>query len=108
MQRMRHWLTGGRSVHDWLRRDTRHALRALRRAPGFTATVMLTLGLGVGANAAMFGVIDRLMFSPFPYLRDPAAVRRVYLQTSAPNGAVRTSWTYSYARYLDLRAATTS
>jgi hypothetical protein len=36
-------------------------LRGLRRAPGFTATVILTLGLGIGANTAMFDVVDRLM-----------------------------------------------
>src|ERR1044072_334577 len=67
----------------WLDRflkDLRYALRGLRRSPGFTATVVLTLGLGIGANAAMFGVIDRLMFRPFPYLRDPGRVHRVYLQ----------------------------
>src|ERR1043165_6206401 len=65
---------------DHFLKDLRYALRGLRRSPGFTATVVLTLGLGIGANAAMFGVIDRLMFRPFPYLRDPARVHRVYLQ----------------------------
>src|SRR6185436_19441670 len=67
---------------DHLQQDVRYALRGLRRSPGFTTTVVLTLGLGIGANAAMFGVIDRLMFRPFPYLRDPAQVNRVYLQTT--------------------------
>ena len=65
--------------------------------------MILTLGLGIGANAAMFGVIDRLMFRPFPYLRDPAAVNRVYLQTTA-RGRVNTRSTFPYPRYLDLRA----
>src|SRR5688500_1676833 len=58
--------------------DLRYAFRGLRRSPGFTATVILTLGLGIGANAAMFGVIDRLMFRPFPYLRGAGTVHRVY------------------------------
>jgi len=62
--------------------DVRYALRGLRRAPGFTAVVVLTLGLGIGANAAMFGAIDRLMFRPFPYLSDPARVHRVYLRAA--------------------------
>ena len=87
--------------------DLRYAFRGLRRSPGFTATVILTLGLGIGANAAMFGVIDRLMFRPFPYLRDPASVHRVYLQTTS-RGKVFTNVTIPYTRYLDLKRATSS
>ena len=92
---------------DHLRQDLRYALRGLRRAPVFTLAVVLTLGLGLGANAAMFGVIDQLMFRPFPYLRDPARVDRVYLRM--PGRArflVREAFPYS--RYLDLRNWTTS
>lgn len=81
--------------------DLRYAFRGLRRSPGFTATVVLTLGLGIGANAAMFGVIDRLMFRPFPYLRDPGTVHRVYLQ-STYRGRTGTNFTIPYTRYRDL------
>ena len=81
--------------------DVRYALRGLRRTPGFAATVIVTLALGIGANAAMFGVIDRLMFRPFPYLRDPSAVNRVYLQTTY-RGRASTAATFPYRRFLDL------
>ena len=88
----------------WLDRvlqDVRHAVRGLKRSRGFTISVTLTLALGIGANAAMFGTVDRLMFRPFPYLRDPATVNRVYLQT-ASNGRVRTAAIFQYTRYRDL------
>jgi predicted permease len=87
--------------------DLRYALRGLRRSPGFTLTVIVTLALGIGANAAMFGVIDRLMFRPFPYLRDPGSVNRVYLYT-AYQGRPSGNNVFPYTRYLDLRNGTTS
>jgi predicted permease len=81
--------------------DLRYAFRGLKRSPGFTLAVVLTLGLGIGANAAMFGVIDRLMFRPFPYMRDPAQVHRVYIQTTG-RGQVLTRSVFPYTVYLDL------
>ncbi|HVE36542.1 MAG TPA: ADOP family duplicated permease [Gemmatimonadaceae bacterium] len=87
--------------------DLRYAARGLRRAPGFTTTVVVTLALGIGANAAMFGVIDRLMFRPFAYLRDPATVNRVYLQ-STYRGRTTTSTTFPYRRFLDLSRMTST
>ena len=56
----------------------------------------------------MFGVIDRLMFRPFPYLRDPSRVHRVYLQSTF-RGRVRTSGGgYEYATFLDLKRFSTT
>ena len=86
-------------------RDVRYAARGLRHSPGFTMTAIVTLGLGIGANAAMFGVIDRLMFRPFPLMRDPGTVNRVYLQTTF-NGRVNVSTTFPYTRFLDLQRET--
>src|SRR5579875_3013649 len=59
---------------NWLERvaqDVRYALRQMRRSPGFTATVIGTLGLGIGAATAMFTVVDHVLLQPVPY-RDPA------------------------------------
>src|SRR6516165_2230815 len=92
---------------DAFGRDLRHSARGLLRSPGFTLAVTLTLGLGIGANAAMLGAIDRLMFRPFPYLRDPGAVHRVYFQTTS-RGQTTTRSRGPYTAYLDLERATTS
>ena len=91
---------------DHLQQDVRYAVRGLRRAPGFAITVILTLGLGIGANAAMFGVIDRLMFRPDPYMRDPGTTHRIYLQVTT--NRLITSVSFPYTRYLDLKNWTTS
>jgi len=92
---------------DGFRWDLAYALRGLRRSRGFTITAIATLGLGIGANAAMFGVVDRLMFRRLPYLRDPGSVHRVYLQSTV-RGRVVTSTVFPYARYLDLERSTRS
>jgi putative ABC transport system permease protein len=92
---------------DHLHQDVRYALRGLRRSPGFTTTVVLTLGLGIGANAAMFGVIDQLMFRPYPLLRHPGNVHRVYLDQTF-RGHTGAYSVFPYQRYLDLRNYTMS
>ena len=86
---------------DVLQQDLRYAFRGLRRSPGFTTAVIVTLGLGIGANAAMFGVIDRLMFRPFPHLREPSRVHLAYIETSGRTGAITRS-VFPYTTYLDL------
>ena len=57
--------------------DIRYTIRGLRALPGFTLGVVLTLGLGIGANAAMFGVVDRMLFRAPDYLRDADGVHRI-------------------------------
>jgi predicted permease len=96
-----------RELLSAISQDIRHTMRWLRHARGFSATVVITLGIGIGATTAMFGIVDRLMFRGPPQLRDPAAVNRVYLQTSGSQGYV-TSHVFPYARYLDLMRWTTS
>lgn len=50
-----------------LRQNVRYALRGMRRSPVFTLTVLLTLGIGIGANTAIFSFVDRLLVRPLPY-----------------------------------------
>ena len=59
---------------DDLGRDARHAARALGRSPGFAATVVLVLALGVGANVALFSIAYGLLFRPLPYPDSEAIV----------------------------------
>src|SRR5688500_6301047 len=92
---------------DVVRRDLRLALRALRRTPGFTATAVLTLALGIGANAAMFGVVDRLVLRPPALLRDPETVNLLYLERTERAGRVAQP-SMAYQRFVDLRDGTTS
>jgi predicted permease len=70
----------------WLERvlqDVRYALCQLRRSPGFTVTVVVTLALGLGATVAMYTVVDRVMLRPLPY-RDADSL--VKIQTMSRNG----------------------
>jgi putative ABC transport system permease protein len=86
--------------------DARGTLRGLRRSPAFSAGVMVTFALGVGANAAMFSFLDRSMFRPPALMRDPASVHRVYLYRLS-NGVYGEA-SGRYARHADLARWTTS
>jgi putative ABC transport system permease protein len=86
---------------DQFLHDVRYALRGLRASPGFTVGVVVTLGLGLGANTAMFGVVDRLLFRPPPQLRDPGTAHRVYAFRMI-RGKEETGGGNQYARYRDI------
>ncbi len=57
--------------------DLKFAFRQLLKNPGFTAVAVLTLALGIGANTAIFSVIERVLLRPLPY-RDPEQLIRVF------------------------------
>jgi putative ABC transport system permease protein len=59
---------------ETLTHDMRHVMRRLRKAPAFTAAVLLTLALGIGANTAIFGVIDSILIRPLAYPHSEALV----------------------------------
>ncbi|HET7565650.1 MAG TPA: ABC transporter permease [Gemmatimonadaceae bacterium] len=93
-------------VSEWLEAaafDLRYALRGLRARPGFAIGIVSTLAIGIGANAAMFGVIDRLMLSPPPHVHDPARVGRVYFTETNPTMGTYTGGQTSYGTYAALR-----
>ena len=68
-----------REWFDALRQDVRYAARGVRREPLFAGFVVATLALGIGANAAMFGVVDRLLLRGPEHIVDASRVMRVYL-----------------------------
>jgi predicted permease len=81
--------------------DVKYALRGMRVRPGFTAVVVATLGLGVGVNAAMFGVVDRVLFRAPRYLIDPGSVNRVYYAFTNAQGQRTFERALEYKRYQD-------
>ncbi|MGA2419245.1 MAG: ABC transporter permease [Candidatus Acidiferrum sp.] len=96
-QRFGHWL------HSVLS-DCRYGLRQLRKSPGFTAVAISTLALGIGANTAIFSVIDAVILRPLPF-RDPSrlvAVLSVDIRDATGGGEI------SYPAFLDWQSQTHS
>jgi putative ABC transport system permease protein len=86
---------------DRMVRTMVHALRGVRRAPGFTISIVVILALGIGANAVMFGVVDRLLLSPPQHVISADDVRPLFVRRIGFNGDVFTGRTITWNDYLD-------
>jgi predicted permease len=92
---------------EWVGQDLRYVLRSLRRSPGFVVMVALTLALGLGANAAIFSVLDRLFLQSPPGIAHPDQVRRIYRyyrgHATSPYAPARPLGDFTVFAYSDLR-----
>lgn len=91
------------SMSDWVRVELRQAFRVFRRSPGFVATVVATLAVGIGGTTAIFALVNGLLLRPVPGVVDPHQLAAV--QASEGGGAFGVS---SFADYVDLAERTRS
>jgi len=92
---------GTRWVEDFLR-DCRHGIRMLRRSPGFTIVAILSLALGIGADTAIFSLMDRVMFRMMP-VREPQRLV-VITRFHPPYGAAHVSYPLFQSFQKELRS----
>ncbi len=82
-----------------LLQDFRYALRTLRKSPGMTLVIVLSLAIGIGANSAVFSVVDALLLRPLPY-PEPNRLAAIWLHS--PGIGIFRDWP-SPGQYLDIR-----
>ncbi len=93
---------GAREWAEGLGHDLRYAARGLAREPLFSAFAVVTLALGIGANAAMFRVVDKLLLGGPAHVRDPERVVRLYWSMQSSPGEVSTTAAFDNRVYANL------
>ena len=78
--------------------DARHALRGLRKTPGFTALAVLTLAVGIGATTAIFSVVDGTLLAPLPFA-EPQRLMSIFLRMPVATGGGEIDMSWSYPKY---------
>ena len=94
----------GTDLIDAMTGALRRAVRGLRRSPGFALSVAFVLSLGIGANAVMFGVVDRLLLSPPQHVEAADDVRLIHVRRTVFNGEVFTGRSLTWPDYTDLES----
>jgi len=89
-----------------LLRDIRTAFRGMRRNPGYTCAVVLTLALGIGLNAAMYGMLSRLFLQAPPHIENPDGIHRVWVGRDDRGDPTRVNDSLRWWAFTALRADT--
>ncbi|HEV7552575.1 MAG TPA: hypothetical protein VGP65_12875, partial [Candidatus Angelobacter sp.] len=88
-----------------LLQDLRYGLRTLRKSPAFTVIALFTLALGIGANTAIFSIVNAVLLKPLPF---PESEKLVFMTSAFEKQGVARNFATSYADFLDWRSTAKS